>query len=79
MLLKGSILYFNMHISYAQCIEVLTLESKCPILRCPFMIGLRTGDQLQWAQMASDERHIGLTSTSDEHQTSFTLDQITVS
>ena len=50
-----------------------------PFCGVPSMFGLRTRDHLQWVQIASDERHMGLTSISDEHQTSFKLDQVLVS
>ena len=50
-----------------------------PFCGVPSMFVLRTRDHLQWVQIASDERHMGLTSISDEHQTSFKLDQVLVS
>ena len=50
-----------------------------PFCGVPSMFGLRTRDHLQWVQIASDERLMGLTSISDEHQTSFKLDQVLVS
>ena len=80
MLLKGVILYFKS----TYCMLSTYKGSHFGIYMLPFcgvpsMFGLRTRDHLQWVQIASDERHRGLTSISDEHPTSFNLDRVQVS
>ena len=42
-------------------------------------LGLRTRDQFQWVQIASDELRLCLSSASDGNQTGFKWDQITTS
>ena len=42
-------------------------------------LGLRTRDQFQWVQIASDEVVLGLSSASDGNQMGFKLGQITTS
>ena len=42
-------------------------------------LGLRTMDQFQWVQIASDELPLCLSSASDGNQTGFKWDQITTS
>ena len=39
-------------------------------------LGLRTRDQFQWVQIASDELPPGLSSASDRNQTGFKWDQV---
>ena len=80
MLLKGVILcfkstYFILSTYKGSHFGIYML----PFCGVPSMFGLRTRDHLQWVQIASDERHMGLTSTSDEHQTGFKSVQMMVS
>ena len=58
----------SLYVSHAQRINVLTLDSKCSYSVVYLPCSGSARDQLLWVQMASDERHMGLTSTSDEHQ-----------